>query len=88
MANKAKKVTKNELKSVQEKVNQINTAQMHVGGLHIQACLAVENVKNLQKELNIIQNSMESKYGKVSVNLTDGSLKDLPEIPKIDGSHN
>jgi hypothetical protein len=36
-------------------------------------------LESLQTELNVIQTSLESKYGKVSVNIQDGSLKEIPE---------
>jgi allophanate hydrolase subunit 1 len=79
MAKKATKVTKDELKSIQEKVNSINNIQMQIGGLVIQQNQAVKMLESLQTELNVIQTSLESKYGKVSVNIQDGSLKEIPE---------
>ena len=74
----AKKITKDELKSVQDKVSLINNAQMQIGGLEVQKTLVIEKLKAFQTELNVIQTSLESKYGKMSVNISDGSLKELP----------
>jgi hypothetical protein len=85
MAKKATKVTKDELKSIQDKVGQINNLQMQIGGLTVQQSKAVEMLESLQTELNVIQTSLESKYGQVSVNIQDGSLK---EIPKENGPLN
>jgi|21_taG_2_1085346.scaffolds.fasta_scaffold160841_2 hypothetical protein len=79
MAKKATKITKDELKSIQDKVGQINNLQMQIGGLTVQQSKAVEMLGSLQTELNVIQTSLESKYGKVSVNIQDGSLKEIPE---------
>ena len=78
MAKKATKVTKDELKSIQDKVNKINSIQMQIGGMEVQKLQAIDHIKSLQTELNVIQTSLESKYGKVSVNITDGSLKEIP----------
>ena len=74
----AKKITKDELKSVQDKVSLINNAQMQIGGLEVQKTLIIEKLKAFQTELNVIQTSLESKYGKKTVNINDGTLKDIP----------
>ena len=73
------KITDEELKSVQEKVNSINQLQMQVGGLEVQKTIAIENIKTVQGELGKLQNELEEKYGKVSVNLQDGTIKPIEE---------
>jgi len=79
IAKDVKKVTDEELKSVQEKVALINQVQMQVGGLEVQKTMAIETLKVRQQELQVIQTSLEEKYGKVSVNLQDGTISELPE---------
>ena len=79
IAKDVKKVTDKELKSVQEKVASINQVQMQVGGLEVQKAMAIESLKAKQQELQVIQTSLEEKYGKVSVNLQDGTISELPE---------
>lgn len=79
------KVSDKELQSIQEKVNSINKLQMTVGGLEIQKSVAMEQIKAFQDELNVLQNVLEKKYGKVSVNITDGTIA---EIPQDNGSSN
>jgi len=79
IAKDVKKITEEELKSVQGKVNVINQAQMQVGGLEVQKAVAIEKLKAGQQELQVIQTELEEKYGKVSVNLTDGTISELPE---------
>lgn len=79
IAKDVKKVTDEELKSVQEKVALINQVQMQVGGLEVQKTMAIETLKARQQELQVIQTSLEEKYGKVSVNLQDGTISELPE---------
>ena len=58
---------------------------MTVGGLEIQKSVAMEQIKAFQDELNVLQNVLEKKYGKVSVNITDGTIA---EIPQDNGSSN
>ena len=76
---KAEKITDEQLKVVQEKVNQINQTQMQIGGLEVQKGIALEKLKIIQVELGAVQKELEEEYGKVSVNLNDGSLSELPE---------
>ena len=73
------KITEEELKGVQEKVGQINQLQMQVGGLEVQKTIGIENIKTVQGELSKLQNELEEKYGKVSVNLQDGTIKPIEE---------
>lgn len=79
IAKDVKKITDEELKSVQGKVNVINQAQMTVGGLEVQKASAIEQLKAAQQELQVIQTELEKKYGKVSVNLTNGTISEIPE---------
>ena len=79
IAQDVKKITDEELKSVQGKVNVINQAQMTVGGLEVQKDVAMQQLKAAQQELQVIQKDLEEKYGKVSVNLTDGTISEIPE---------
>jgi hypothetical protein len=75
----ATKVTAEELKNVQEKVTIINRQQMEIGGLEMQKQVAIERLKEAQGSLGVVQRSLETKYGKVSVNLNDGSLKPMED---------
>jgi len=84
IAKDVKKITDEELKSVQEKVNTINQAQMQVGGLEVQKTVTLEAIKVTQMELQTIQKELEDKYGKVSVNLTDGTISEIPEEDEAD----
>ena len=73
------KITDEELKLIQEKVQEINNLQMQVGGLEIQKQMGVMQVNQSQSELVELQKTLEEKYGKVSVNLTEGTIKEIEE---------
>ena len=79
IAQDVNKVTDEELKSVQEKVNNINQTQMQIGGLEAQKHIALHQITNLQDELQVVQKTLEDKYGKVSVNLQTGEITEIPE---------
>ena len=73
------KITDEELKLIQEQVQVINNMQMQIGGLEMQKQIAVLTVQKSQAQLQELQNTLEDKYGKVSVNLTDGTIKEIEE---------
>ena len=79
IAKDVKKIDEQELKAVQAKIQQINQAQMQVGGLEAQKSLALEVLKAGQQELQALQKTLEDKYGKVSINLTDGTISDIED---------
>ena len=79
IAQDVNKITDEELKSVQEKVNVINQVQMQIGGLEVQKNIALDTIIAGQVDLQVIQKELEEKYGKVSVNLTDGTISEIPE---------
>ena len=74
IAQDVKKITEEELKSVQEKVGRINNAQMQVGGLEVQKAQAIQMLNAAQAELGVVQGELEKKYGNVSVNIETGII--------------
>ena len=73
------KITDEELKIIQEQVQKINNLQMQVGGLEVQKTAALGMINQVQAELAKTQEMLEENYGKVSVNLTDGTLREIEE---------
>ena len=61
----ATKLTAEELKNIQDKVTVINRLQMDIGGLEVQKINAVAKLKEGQQALQIVQEGLEKKYGKV-----------------------
>ena len=76
---KPTKVTKQELEAIQSLVSNINESQMRVGGLEIQKKYAMDQVIASQEKLQVYNRTLQEKYGLVSVNIQDGSLKPLPK---------
>ena len=75
---KAKKLTKEELKSVQDHVGQLNQIYVEIGRLEAQKSKMINELSNLDKEFLTVQKEIEEKYGKVSINIEDGALSELP----------
>ena len=72
------KISEEHLKELQGHVNKINQAQLQLGGLESQKHSLLHAVVNMQTELTEFQNKLEEEYGKVSVNIQDGTIAPLP----------
>jgi len=79
MNKEVKKISEEQLKELQGHVNKINQAQLQLGGLESQKHSLLHAVVNMQTELTEFQNKLEEEYGKVSVNIQDGTIAPLPE---------
>ena len=71
---KATSITAEELKSLQELVNTINRAQLELGGLESRKHSLAHQVLALQGQVAEMQKGFEETYGKVDINVTDGTI--------------
>lgn len=76
---KVEKITEEQLKDLQELVGKINNAQMTIGQLETQKDGVIVAVREFQMQLKSMQDKLEDEYGKVSVNIQDGSISETPE---------
>ena len=83
MANKKKtedlKVTSDELQDLQSLVTAVNRLRMQIGELEINKSMAIERFNQFRKDLSELEAKLKNKYGEVSVNVEDGTLKEIPE---------
>ena len=68
-----------ELKELQEVVNKINQAQLEVGQLETRKHMLLHSLATIQEELKAIQDKLEVEYGKVSINIQDGTYEPIKE---------
>ena len=80
------KIKEEELKSLQESQGKINQIVNTMGVLTIQKInidnqkeSQLEELKKLEEEQLELKKELEEQYGKVSVNLEDGSYEEIPE---------
>ena len=78
MNKKVEKITDEQLQELQGHVNKINQAQLQLGQLESQKYSLVGVIPQLQKELKDFQDKLEEEYGKVSVNIQDGTIQEIP----------
>ena len=73
------KITDKELENIQSKVKNIQAIEANIGRAEIAKMSMLEQVKLLQTDIQEIQVKLEEKYGKVSINLQDGTISEIPE---------
>lgn len=74
------KITEEQLKELQELVAKINNAATQLGNIEMQKHQLLHASNNFQSDLNKLQNDLEEQYGKVTVNLQDGTFKEIEEV--------
>ena len=79
MNKKVEKLTDEQLTELQRHVNRINAAQLQLGQLESQKHGVVHAIPQLQKQLKDFQDKMEEEYGKVSINIQDGTMQEIHE---------
>ena len=68
------KVTEDELKSLQEIVGSMNGATTRVGQIETQKHMVLHDLSLMRTDLMKLQGELEAAYGKVDVNIQDGTI--------------
>lgn len=76
---KVKKLTEEQLSKLQGFVNALNQAQAQLGQIEIQKHQLLHQIAGTQDDFGAFQKELEDKYGKVSINVEDGTLKEIEE---------
>ena len=84
MAKDVKKIKDEQLEELQGKLKMIDNIRMQVGTLENQKFAYLSQMAAVQQELNNMQNDLQNEYGKVSINITDGTITELPEEDEAD----
>jgi len=80
----SEKITEEQLKSIQDLVGQINNGQLQIGQLETQKHTLLHQIAEVQKGLKEFQDELEKDYGKVNVNITDGTITPIEEDVEAD----
>ena len=73
-AEKAKKITNDELNKVQSIINNINRAQLEIGSFESKKHNMLHHVVLLQEELSKVQVKLKKSYGTDNINIQDGTI--------------
>ena len=84
MAKDVKKIKDEQLEELQGKLKMIDGIRLQVGTLENQKFAYLSQMAAVQQELNQMQNDLQDEYGKVSINVTDGTITEIPEEDETD----
>ena len=74
------KVTDEQLKKLQEIVAAMNGATTRVGQLETQKHAILHDLTLMRKDLMDFQAELEEEYGKVNVNIQDGTISEREDV--------
>ena len=81
---KPEKITDEQLKKVQDTINDINRTQLEMGSIEIKKHEMLHRVAGLRDELTLLQGEFEKEYGTFDVDIQDGTIN----YPKENGEVN
>lgn len=74
----AKKIKKKELDTLQAVVSELNNIKLRIGDVETQKHLLLHKAAELEgTDLKKVQDELEKTYGKVSINITDGTISEI-----------
>mgnify|MGYP003139844396 FL=1 len=78
---KPQKITDEQLKKVQETVNNINRGQLELGVMETRKHMLLHNVAAIQEQLTVMQNEFQEQYGTFDINIQDGTINYKEDEP-------
>jgi len=80
---KPEKITDEQLKKVQDSVNNINRAQLEIGAMELKKHEMMHHIAGLRDALTLLQTEFEKEYGTFDINIQDGTIN-YPENGEAD----
>ena len=74
-----KKITDHQLKKVTEQQQRLNSVLSNIGVLEVQKQNLAQQVKDISEEIEKTKSELEEEYGKVNINLSDGTYEEIEE---------
>ena len=81
---KAEKITEEQLKKVQDIINDINRSQIELGQMETRKHAMLHNISSLQEAVGVMREEFEKEYGTADINIQDGTIN----YPKENGEVN
>ena len=79
---KPEKITDEQLKKVQNTVNNLNRAQLEIGSMEVKKHEIMHQIAGLRDSLTVLQKDFEKEYGTFDVNIQDGTIN-YPENGEV-----
>ena len=80
---KPEKITDEQLKKVQDTVNNLNRSQLEIGSMEVKKHEIMHQIAGLRDELTVLQGEFEKEYGTFDVNIQDGIINYPKENGKV-----
>lgn len=74
---KTNKIKDEELIALQSKLSEMNDVKRRVGDIEIQKHGLQHHFVTLEREFQTLQDDLREEYGDVSININDGSIKEV-----------
>ena len=71
---KPEKITEDQLKKVQDTVNNLNRSQLEIGSMEIKKHEMMHQIAGLRDSLTVLQSEFEKEYGTFDINIQDGAI--------------
>ena len=71
---KPEKITDEQLKKVQNTVNNLNRSQLEIGSMEVKKHEVMHHIAGLRDELTLLQSEFEKEYGTFDINIQDGTI--------------
>jgi len=83
---KPEKITDEQLKKVQDTVNNINRAQLEIGSMELKKHELMHHIVSVRDQLTELQTEFDKEYGTFDINIQDGTInyKEDGEVNKED----
>ena len=78
---KPEKITDEQLKKVQDTVNNLNRSQLDIGSMEVKKHEVMHQIAGLRDELTLLQTEFDKEYGTFDINIQDGMIN----YPKENG---
>ena len=74
LKSKAEKITDEQLKKVQDTVNNLNRFQLEIGSIEVKKHELMHRIAGLRDELTVLQGEFEEEYGTFDINIENGII--------------
>ena len=71
---KPEKITDEQLKKVQDTVNNLNRSQLEIGSIELKKHEMMHQIAGLKDELTLLQSEFEKDYGTFDINIQEGMI--------------
>ena len=74
LKSRPEKISEDQLKKVQDIINDINRTKFELGSMELRKHEAMHGIAGLKDELTLMQSEFEKEYGTYDINIKDGTI--------------